>query len=69
MIKVEVRNIQGIIPTGRSNTDEVVIICEVTNMKDVLAQICEQMGDEEYIKASCAMLKHCRMCNAWHRPY
>jgi hypothetical protein len=51
-LRIEARNIRGIKPSGRSNSDDVVIECDVTNAKELLAQICEYLGDDVYLEAS-----------------
>ena len=55
-MQIVVNNIERMQPAGRSNCDDITINCNIhmQDMKDIIAQCCEQMGEEafnDYVQA------------------
>lgn len=58
-MKLVLSNVSKISPAWRSNSNTVTVECdmETRDMEDAIAQICEQIGDEEFLKYVKAMVE------------
>lgn len=51
-MKIILSNVSSVSPAYRPNENSIKINCDIlhTDMEDIMCQICEQLGDEVFIK-------------------
>ena len=51
-MKIVLSNVEKISPTHRPNQNSIKVYCDMSyaDIEDIMAQICEQLGDKEFLE-------------------